>query len=193
EFNNFTLIISDNEGFYKFLSYNVNGNSLTLIDDDSQKHSFIMLNYFGFLGHQLNSSNNSLLVVFNSDTLDIEVSQTLKDNIKPENLELTALNEYSVIPYSYRGGHFCDECEANSRGFCAWNDGDKGIICNPSSYVEDNECADDEQTIKDANARIAMYTIRDNFLLPTTKGKEYVDYYYKISYAFKIMGIYEQE
>jgi hypothetical protein len=201
-FNNLTLIVLDNEGYSKYISYKVNGSSLDLVNDNPQKHSFVMLNYFGYLGNTLNISNTSLLTVFNSDD-NITVSPTIIDNIKPENIELTVLNEYPIIPYSYRGGHFCtmEECDSTSRGFCG-PDNKREIVCQGSSYVEDNECADDNiggphkpnETISESLVyRVAMYSIRDNFLLPTTKGKEYVDYYYKISYVFNIMGIYDQE
>ena len=76
-------------------------------------------------------------------------------------------------------------------------EGNGDMLCQTSSYVEDRECADDEAGYYDhyvlapSGYKAAMYAIRDGFLQQTNKGKEYEDFYYKLSYSFKILGIHE--
>lgn len=203
DFRNLTLIILDNDGYAKYISYEKQENDLVLVENNAQKHSFIMMNYFGYLGAKLNLNNNSMLTVMNKKDFGLTVDSQIAVNVQAQNIEKTVIDEYETIPYSLNGGHWCtnEGCDSTSRGFCGPNvEGNGDMICNASSYVEDRECADDELGIQDdyiapyptvTGYKAAMYSIRDNFLLTTSKGKEYVDYYYKLSYSFKVLNLYE--
>lgn len=202
DFRNLTLIVLDNDGYAKYISYEKQGNSLVLVENNAQKHSFIMMNYFGYLGSKLNLDNNSMLTIINKKDFGLTVDSQIAVNIQAQNIEKTVINEYETIPYSLNGGHWCtmEDCDSTKRGFCGLDLGGSGkVICGKSDYIEDNECADDDAGYYDhyvlapSGYKAAMYAIRDGFLMQTDKGKEYVDFYYKLSYSFKILGLHQSK
>lgn len=200
DFRNFTLIALDNDGYAKYISYEKQGSNLVLVENNAQKHSFIMMNYFGYLGSKLNLNNNSMLTVMNKKDFGLAVDSQIAVNIQPQNIDKTVLNEYEIIPYSYTTtmSSWCNmnDCDTDTRGYCAWEDSERNVIC---QYTSDaGACHDDEAggfydhvVISPYGYKAAMYAIRDGFLLTTDKGKEYVDYYYKLSFSFKSLGIYQ--
>lgn len=202
DFRNFTLITLDNDGYAKYISYEKQASGLVLVENNPQKHSFVMMNYFGYLGSKLSLDNNSMLTIINKKDFGLTVDSQIAVNTQEQNIEKTVLNEYETIPYSLNGGHCCnmEDCDSTKRGFCGLDLGGSGhVICGKSDYIEDNECADDDAGYYDhyvlapSGYKAAMYAIRDGFLMQTDKGKEYVDFYYKLSYSFKILGLHESK
>lgn len=203
DFRNLTLIVLDKEGYAKYISYEKQGGNLVIVENNAQKHSFIMMNYFAYLGSKLSLDNNSMLTVINKKNFGLTIAPQIAINVQEQNIEKTVLNEYETIPYSLNGGHWCniDDCDSTKRGFCGPDiQGNGDMICQRSSYVEDNECADDEAggyydhyVLAPSGYKAAMYAIRDGFLMQIDKGKEYVNFYYKLSYSFKILGVHESK
>lgn len=201
DFRNLTLITLDNDGYAKYISYEKQGSSLVLVENNSQKHSFIMMNYFGYLGSKLSLDNNSMLTVINKKDFGLTVDPQIAINVQSQNIDKTIINEYEIIPYSYQTtmASWCNinDCDTDTRGYCAWNEKKRDVICN---YTDDGPCHDDEAggrysqvVIAPSGYKAAMYAIRDGFLMQTDKGKEYVDFYYKLSYSFKALGVYESK
>ena len=105
DFRNLTLIVLDNDGYAKYISYEKQGSNLVLVENNLQKHSFIMMNYFGYLGSKLSLDNNSMLSIVNKKDFELTIDPQIAINVQPQNLEKTVLNEYETIPYSINGGH----------------------------------------------------------------------------------------
>lgn len=202
ELNNFTniVVIKRNlDNLLEFLEYSNTNDILTQLEHNQKTYSFIPFNYLGYLGHKLNKDNVSISSIFKA-TQSLN-NTTQNPNLTPSNIELTYINEFPIIPYSKDGGHFCkkSECDSTSRGFCGIvvGSGNEDPICNPSGYVEDNECADDDESLEPAkslagtNYKDKMYLIRDTFLANSEIGSKYINYYYKLSYIFKVVGIYD--
>jgi len=205
DFRNVTLITLDEDGYAKFISYEKQNTNLTLMDNNPQRHSFIMMNYLGYLGTSLDLSNSSMLTVINDEDFGLSVDNEIATNLLPQNIDRTVLAEYKIIPYSYTmtATTYCNmnDCDSNARGYCAVTpQSAPHVVCNAVTGSVNDVCVDDEadgrykdHVIAPYGYKSAMYAIRDNFLLKSEKGKEYVDFYYKISFCFQTLDIYDEK
>lgn len=118
------------------------------------------------------------------------------------------LEQYPFIfTYEIASTHYCqiDYCNTDQIGACAAYPSGQ-VYCEVTSYITDNPgggiCPKDEhegiqkddehlsETYAQKNGRVAMYEIRDKILALSPKGKQYIDFYYKLGYVFKITNTY---
>ena len=204
DFRNLTLIVLDNDGYAKYISFEKQGSSLVLVENNSQKHSFIMMNYFGYLGSKLNLNNNSMLTIINKKDFGLNVDPQIDVNVQSQNIDKTIINEYEIIPYSYitTGRTYCtmQDCDSTDRGYCSMLPDDTDVECHGGPSLDEQICNNDRggqhydhYVLAPSGYKAAMYGIRDGFLMQTEKGKEYVDFYYKLSFCFHYLNIYDSK
>ncbi len=172
-----------------------NSNPKLLIQKNIRNCVFIQsIGYYSYL-----SGGNSAIFFQRS-------SATNSNRIIPNNdFDKALLEQYPIIfTYKLASSHYCTAsvCNSTAKGFCAAYENGQ-VYCGRSSYIDDDPiCGKDENenlqqeeehlapTPKQSTARTAMYSIRDNILSLSTKGSEYVDFYYKLSYVFKVHDVY---
>lgn len=201
DFRNVTFIVLDDEGYAKYISYKNNTSTLELVENNLQKHTLIMMNYFSYLGAKFNDNNKSMLIVINDKDFGLSIGTQISNNLVKSKIDKTILDEYEVIPVSYQSTmkSYCDisECYSGVSGDCAWDNASRDVICYEFS---NGTCHDDEsdeyyndKVIRPNGYKAAMYSIRDSFLINTLKGKQYIDFYYKLSHVFKVSNLYSSE
>jgi hypothetical protein len=187
----------------KLETYKINDGQLAFSKDESKQfgNSFIG-EILGYYGHKVDNNNNSFVTIHNS----APVAKIYKSGFRYAG-DLAILDSYPVIfTYEAARGHYCkrDECNSTNNGFCQ-HEVSSGSTCEPSSYVEDGGpiCprSDEGETPADgevqpmdpslqARAMSALYDIRDNILRSTTKGDQYIDFYYKLGFVFRATDAY---
>ncbi|QEE49617.1 hypothetical protein FUA48_08485 [Flavobacterium alkalisoli] len=156
---------------------------------------------FGYISNEINEENDSFFLV----NRPIE-QQTIKlKNVEEEedySFELSLLDQYPIIYTNEAASkHYCTltECDSEKVGFCTHVTDTEDSYCGKSSYIDD--CPDEEGGTDPGpeeeddytfvqNARAAMYSIRDNIFSSSTKGQQYIDFYYKIGHVWKVTGTY---
>ncbi|QEE49618.1 hypothetical protein FUA48_08490 [Flavobacterium alkalisoli] len=199
----FTLLKNINNSFITE-TYKIKNSQATLIEDLSKDYkNKIFIDVFGYITNKIDSNNNTFILVKDHP---IQKSITLKDGEEENDysLDLYLLDQFPIIfTYESASTHYCSEsqCASQQSGFCTFQTDTEASECAKSSHEEDGPCprdewgdnppeGDDDYTFVQS-ARAAMYSIRDNILSSSTKGQQYVDFYYKIGYVWKVTSAYQ--
>lgn len=192
----FSILKSSKIGFYQEMYKIENGKAILQKEFTRDYHYGIFIETFGYFSYKLNRENNYFLTILNSEYSN----STLKAKFSKADyqVELAYLEQFPIIitpEISSSSKCSMSGCSSNASGICGVNGGED-VVCNPETKKmcaeEDSEEAGAVSEIRE-QARVAMYDIRDNTLSLTSKGKEYIDYYYKLSYVLRITGMYEDK
>lgn len=192
--------ISKIDNSFEMKTYSIINDKLIKIIPFTKNKKGFTNDYFAYIGYSIDNENISVFSI--RDYNEVQYFEKSNDELKT-GIDFIVLEQYPTIltKLQYEGdtGHFCNENDCSGdRGWCAWDDGANNIICQPSDYVEDTICARDEVKSSSTNfinnplKETAMYYIKDVLFANSNRGSNYIDYYYKLSYAFKSAKLYKK-
>lgn len=177
-----------------------NGKAVLISSSDCSK--IIFLQPLAALVCKISTVNNSYLMVSNSEMSN---SNSLQKGSEDFSFDQAVLEQYPfILTQEIMSTHYCDAsvCNSSSTGLCNSRE-DGQVYCGVSAYITDGPfCPKDEhegvepqddqiqESVAQKQGRQAMYKIRDEILSLSTKGKQYIDFYYKLGYVFKVTETY---
>lgn len=198
----FTLL-KNIDGDFITETYEIKNSKALYVENLTKSHKQrIFSEVFGYISDEINEVNNSFFLVskaMNHETVRLKGAEEEEDY----SFELSLLDQYPIIYTNEAASkHYCKltECGSEKVGFCTHVTDTQDSYCGKSSYITD--CPDDEGGDQPGpeeeddytfvqSARAAMYSIRDNIFSSSTKGKQYIDFYYKIGHVWEVTGTYK--
>lgn len=201
-FTGFSIMKESAVGFKQEV-YKVENGIATIQQKYSREyHHGIFLESFGFFAYEIEKQNDSFVLLLNPS---FKKNSDLQRQSANYDLDLAYLEQFPFIMTQekfYGSRCTASGCGSTGPGICGV-DGGADVKCNaetPGSggggcLSDDSDEANTEigDTEKiNLPAKEAMYEIRNGFLSLSSKGKQYIDYYYKLSYVLKITGGYDK-